>query len=270
MLAITFMNGAKLSFALPILLWSAQPALSAGFSGASFNVSGVETTLVDASLVQFNLTLLQFAAARPGSNDSIIEFTTSGDKEIFQFIARGGPIDDDHLNLRVKGEFGETLTQGGTTRVSNPWWKFDFTFNLKDREASEGNLIWLDEISVANGIIQHLEDPHAGDAEEGLELVWGDLSLIANATKVDANGIRRTSLPPPLDCERHPGLDHIDCITEGKLSGKVINNNLGDDFENWRLEAKAVHKVPGPLPILGIGAAFHYSRRLRYRLKRIN
>jgi hypothetical protein len=228
------------------ILYSSQVADAAGID---LKINGVDQTFLDASLVQFNLTLFQFGGPRQDNpNDSILKFSTSGDKETFQFIATGGPVEQTR-SLDVKGVFGETKTEGGNNFVSNPWWDFNFTFNLKHREAAEDNLTRLDEVSVVNGIIQHLEDPHPGDNEEGLDLVWGDLSIVANAWRVGGDGIRKNNLAS-LDREPHRPIPHQDRITEGTLSGKVVDGIFGDDFESWRMVAKAEHvgAMPPPPP----------------------
>jgi len=271
-----------LSILVPIiLLIGAEPVHSQGISGIGISVNGVETTLIDASLFQFNLTLLQFVGMRNGTEDKVSEISTSGNKDVFQVIVMGKKIDKDYLGVRIKGKFGEYAQEGGEAFIRNPWWKFDFTVNLRDSEF-EGEPVntKVDSISIANGIIQHLEASHQGDEAEGLALVWGDLSLIANAADGNENGIQLKQLPLPLDCEEHPGLRHTDCILEGTLSAKVIDSTvefnpyigytLGDQLDDWRLVAKARHidnlpsaSVPSPIPLPGVAIAFRFFKKMK-------
>jgi hypothetical protein len=47
-------------------------------------------------------------------------------------------------------------------------------------------------------------------------------------------------------------------------SGNLVANSLGTIYS---ITPGPASEVPGPLPILGAGAAFGFSRRLRHRIK---
>jgi hypothetical protein len=64
---------------------------------------------------------------------------------------------------------------------------------------------------------------------------------------------------PPHNSD--PRVDYAFTATDGTLS---LNNSFSAKFEHTWAQAT---KVPGPLPALGLAAAFGYSRKLRKRIK---
>lgn len=223
---------------------SGQTGVNAALaSGVDITISGNKNTLIEPSLISFDLALFKFVSASSPAPKNFVKIETRGNASIMDLVITGNSIDDTFKPLMIEGVFGQTETEAGKLKLVNFWWEYNFTIQLNNRSASEDGSMRLDEVSVTNGIIKHDEGPHPGDDLAGLNVIWGDLAIIANAKKVGPNMIRRNMLTPPLGCESHPGTaNHSDCITEGTLSGKVIDNLTSDDFESWRLVARARHK----------------------------
>jgi hypothetical protein len=236
---------------------------------AVLNINGIETTAFKATGIEFNLTLFQFGGAT-APNQDIIKFNPSGDEELFNLLVTGDAIKNNYEGLKVTGIFGSKKLQGGELLLDVPWWKYNFTFNLYD---SFGRICRLtqdcDKVSAANGSVQHIIGPHEGDNELGVDLVWGDLNLSANAADA-VNGVQKVSLDS-YPCTPHPGNKppHKDCVTKGILSANIEDGLIVDSISSWRLEVGAQHQeeVPGPVPIAGGAVAFSYSRKLRRLLK---
>jgi hypothetical protein len=231
------------------------------------NVNGVETTAFAATAVEFNLISLNFGGATP-ENPEIITIKPSGTKDVFSLLITGDGIKKDTGPLKIEGTLGQMKFLGGKVLMDIPWWDFTLTVNLNDSVL--GIFQNYDQISIENASIRHLIGPHEGDEELGLDLGWKNLNLSADPGKAK-NSVQEISLPHPFPCKQHPGNEppHVDCITSASLSANINDGFLVNDITSWKFEVSAIHDVPAPMPILGIGAALSAARKLRRRINQI-
>jgi hypothetical protein len=262
-------NGTARPFFLCLVLFSFYSS-AAYAAGASFEFAGVKNTGLEVTALEFNFVAAQFTSPGTGPvGDNAVRFSFSGNEQIFQLFITGGNIKQTRPNVHLTGFFGETRTEKGTIFMVNPWWFYKFDFFLGDQTGNVDPSFDLDEVSVSNGIIQHLEALHTTEADAGIELNWGNLAIIADplATSAASPKEARAELKKPFDCEKHlPHTPpHEDCITEGRLIGVIRESTLGWDFESWRLEAKAEHiGEPASITLLMsalLSAAAMFQRR---------
>jgi hypothetical protein len=70
-------------------------------------------------------------------------------------------------------------------------------------------------------------------------------------------------------CDTPACNDGFALIPDGFFGGPIVSSgpSFGDTFEPYNSQNWSLTPVPGPLPLLGVAAAFGYSRKLRKRLK---
>jgi hypothetical protein len=171
----------------------------------------------------------------------------------------GETVDDKPITL--EGKAYESDSPGNFREL----WSYKITYTYDDITLGTSSKNKL----FAFGSVKHIVGPHPGDIKEGPALKVDNLLV---APEVCGTFTCPTPNPPInisadglLSTGTHPA-SHIDIITKDTLSAKVMTPNVFNWY-NWDHEIKAVHSVPGPLPILGAAAAFGYSRKLRKRLK---
>ena len=140
------------------------------------------------------------------------------------------------------GDFDVDSTQ--TFGISGTYWNTSIGI-------SQDSGIFVDTLGLS-GNITHKLGPHPDDG-------FGSPAQFT------------ASWSPPFDpsagidnIKVHPTNSHIDIYT-ASLQGTT--SGIGSDIGTYNFTATGIHDVPGPLPILGLGAAFGYSRKLRKLLK---
>jgi hypothetical protein len=164
----------------------------------------------------------------------------------------GETVDDQPVTLKGAAYINPTGT--GNIRA----WEYDITFTY------EKNVNALDTLT-ANGIVKHVYAPHPGDGDQmnGVAInVNNTLAQTKPPFPDPPKWITQPKLSPVVD---HPAR-HFDVNTVNILSATCCTKTLGN-FTQWEYQFKAVHDVPGPLPILGVGSFWGYSRKLRNRIK---
>jgi len=170
----------------------------------------------------------------------------------------GETVDDEPVTIKGAAYINPTGT--GNIRA----WEYDITFTY------EWNIVASNTLT-ANGIVKHVYAPHPEDDDQ------------MNGVAININNTLAQTKPPFPDPPKnitisalspvvgHPAR-HSDVNRVNILSATCCTSTLGN-FTQWEYNFKAVHSVddvppaPGPLPILGIGAFFGYSRKLRKLIK---
>ena len=89
-------------------------------------------------------------------------------------------------------------------------------------------------------------------------------------------GILGATLPNDGDADLLGTLRQFTVTNSNNVSTTYVNGQTGDPllqtviFGSQSISLQNPTEVPGPLPILGAGAAFGYSRRLRKRMKQVS
>jgi hypothetical protein len=163
----------------------------------------------------------------------------------------GETVDDESITLR--GTAYENVTPG----VFRQLWSYDLTYTYDHVTFGISRNNMFVSGTVKHIVAPHLEDDTVAPALKVDNLLTAPLIVPSPPINISANGLLSTVIHPP---------NHRDRITQDKLTARVGTPFLGNWY-NWSHELKAVHEVPGPLPIFGAAAAFGYSRKLRKRIK---
>lgn len=143
------------------------------------------------------------------------------------------------------GDFDVDSTQ--TFGISGSYWNTSIGI-------SQDSGIFVDKLGLS-GNITHKLGPHPDDG-------------LGSPAQFTASWLPPLNPAAAIDNPKvHPTNSHIDNYT-ASLNGTT--SGIGSDIGTWNFTATGIHKihdVPGPLPILGLGAAFGYSRKLRRLIK---
>ena len=178
----------------------------------------------------------------------------------------GEDYDDNPVTLT--GTAYQELSPG----IRQELWKYDLTYTYDDITLgmSSKNQMFV------SGILKHVVAPenpgHENDEKDGAAML-----VSATLTAPEVCGIFSCEPPNPSIRITNSGLlsqavhpkNHFDYLETNKLGAQVMTPNLFNWY-SWDHELVGRHSpvpIPGPLPILGLGAAFGFSRKLRKCIK---
>jgi len=195
----------------------------------------------------------------------------------------------------VLGAFTPSFFPGAPQPIIAPWWA---DVDTRNPSTGDNGLVWYvnpdanttvvtwNNVGVFSQlnppsnnfqlILRNLAPTTGTTGDFSIEFRYDDLNwTTGQASGGDSNGLGGT--PAVAGFDSGNGMDYLVLPGSG-TSGptgvlNLVNTSNANEPGAWRFNVingrPSTGSVPGPLPVLGIGAAFGYSRKLRNRIKNV-